>query len=70
MWINWVSRNILLPIYKFEKSIVIIKELFHFFCLIARICLNQRHNTEMSEKQKCFQLKKAETKYFVYLRLK
>ena len=44
VWINWISRNILSQNFKFVGSLNIIKELFHFFCLIARILLIQRHN--------------------------
>jgi hypothetical protein len=44
LWINWISRNNLSLTINLVRSTNIIKDLFHFFCLIARIFLIQRHN--------------------------
>ena len=51
--INRISMNNSLLKFKFVRCLDIIKDLFHFFCLIARILLLQLHNTE---KQKYFKL--------------
>ena len=44
LWINWVSRNNLSLTINLVRSTNIIKDLFHFFCPIARIFLIQHHN--------------------------
>ena len=43
LWINWISRNNLSLTITLVRSTNIIKDLFHFFCLIARIFLIQHH---------------------------
>jgi hypothetical protein len=43
LWINWISRNNLSLTITLVRSTNIIKDLFHFFCLIARNFLIQCH---------------------------